>query len=250
MASEQSNAEPMLPLHSDRGTTPEEASPAMEEDQAAVGPESDAESQAAGQENEESDDDPDEYAPPAPEEAALEEAREEDDDAEGETDPEVEEVVAMPRRALRARRPQQPAPRAGVLSQAIQAGPVGAAVPARAAARARAPAPPGPRRFPKTMGQIRKPRIRRAKPGSKSTFYPLFHLHLHGIEANVPIAKALREIRTLQRSTELLIPKAPFQRLVREICDGIAPGLRFQSTAMGALQSMAEDVVTREFECE
>lgn len=168
MASEPSDSGPMLPLHSDRGPTPEEVSPVMEEDQAAVGPGSDAESQVGGRENEESDDDPDEYAPPAPEEAAQEEAREVDDDAEGETDPEVEEVVAMPRRRLRARRPQQPAPRAGVLSEAIQAGPVGAAVPARPAARARAPAPSGPRRFPKTIGQIRKPRIRRAKPGSKS----------------------------------------------------------------------------------
>lgn len=95
-----------------------------------------------------------------------------DDDAEGETDHEVEEVVAMPRRQLRARRAQPRTPRAGVLSQAIAAGPVVAPAPARGPARARAPVPAGPRRLPKTTGQIRKPRIRRAKPGSRSTFRP------------------------------------------------------------------------------
>ena len=70
------------------------------------------------------------------------------------------------------------------------------------------------------------------------------------MESNVPIAKALKEIRALQRSTELLIPKAPFQRLVREICDDIAPGLRFQSAAMGALQEVSESMLVQEFECE
>ena len=32
------------------------------------------------------------------------------------------------------------------------------------------------------------------------------------------LAKALREIRRYQKSAELLIPKLPFQRVVREIC--------------------------------
>lgn len=47
---------------------------------------------------------------------------------------------------------------------------------------------------------------------------------------------ALREIRQYQKSTESLIPKLPFQRLVREIAQTIKPDFRFQSAAIGALQ--------------
>jgi histone H3 len=51
---------------------------------------------------------------------------------------------------------------------------------------------------------------------------------------------ALREIRRYQKSTELLIRKAPFQRLVREIAKGIQFDCRFQSTAILALQEASE----------
>ena len=46
---------------------------------------------------------------------------------------------------------------------------------------------------------------------------------------------ALREIRRYQRTTELLIPRLPFQRLVREIAMDLKDGLLFQSAALGAL---------------
>ena len=46
----------------------------------------------------------------------------------------------------------------------------------------------------------------------------------------------LREIRRYQKSTELLIRKLPFQRLVREIAQDFKTDLRFQSAAIGALQ--------------
>ena len=51
---------------------------------------------------------------------------------------------------------------------------------------------------------------------------------------------ALREIRKYQKSTELLIRKLPFQRLVREIAQDFKTDLRFQSTAVLALQEAAE----------
>jgi histone H3 len=51
---------------------------------------------------------------------------------------------------------------------------------------------------------------------------------------------ALREIRRYQKSTELLIRKAPFQRLVREIAKAIQYDCRFQSTAILALQEASE----------
>src|SRR3546814_11028235 len=46
-----------------------------------------------------------------------------------------------------------------------------------------------------------------------------------------PGTVALREIRRYQKSTELLIRKLPFQRLVREIAQDYKPDLRFQSAA-------------------
>jgi histone H3 len=55
-----------------------------------------------------------------------------------------------------------------------------------------------------------------------------------------PGTVALREIRRYQKSTDLLIRKAPFQRLVREIAQNFGTDLRFQSTAVLALQEAAE----------
>ncbi|KAF8282840.1 hypothetical protein TcBrA4_0079930 [Trypanosoma cruzi] len=51
-----------------------------------------------------------------------------------------------------------------------------------------------------------------------------------------PGTVALREIRQFQRSTDLLLQKAPFQRLVREVSGAQKEGLRFQSSAILAAQ--------------
>ena len=51
-----------------------------------------------------------------------------------------------------------------------------------------------------------------------------------------PGTVALREIRRYQKSTELLIRKIPFQRLVREIAQDFKQDLRFQAIALEALQ--------------
>nr|XP_012603288.1 histone H3.3 type 2-like [Microcebus murinus] len=59
---------------------------------------------------------------------------------------------------------------------------------------------------------------------------------------------ALREIRKFQKSTDLLIRKLPFQRLVREIAQAIHPDLRFQSAAVGALQEACEAYLVGLFE--
>jgi histone H3 len=55
-----------------------------------------------------------------------------------------------------------------------------------------------------------------------------------------PGTVALREIRRYQKSSELLIRKLPFQRLVREIAQDFRNDLRFQGTAVLALQEAAE----------
>ena len=63
-----------------------------------------------------------------------------------------------------------------------------------------------------------------------------------------PGTVALREIRRFQKSTELLIRKLPFQRLVREIAQDISSSIRFQSSAIGALQEASEAYLVGLFE--
>lgn len=63
-----------------------------------------------------------------------------------------------------------------------------------------------------------------------------------------PGTVALREIRKYQKSTELLIRKLPFQRLVREIAQDYKADLRFQSHAVLALQEAAEAYLVGLFE--
>ena len=63
-----------------------------------------------------------------------------------------------------------------------------------------------------------------------------------------PGTVALREIRRYQKSTELLIRKLPFQRLVKEISQELKPGLRFQSTALLALQEATENYIVNMFD--
>ncbi|KAF8305391.1 histone-fold-containing protein [Clavulina sp. PMI_390] len=66
---------------------------------------------------------------------------------------------------------------------------------------------------------------------------------------------ALREIRKYQKSTDLLIAKLPFSRLVREVAmemytdysDGAA-GMRWQSSALLALQEATEAFMVHLFE--
>ena len=69
-----------------------------------------------------------------------------------------------------------------------------------------------------------------------------------------PGTVALREIRKYQKSTELLMRKLPFQRLVREVANDIAAGTRFpegprwQAQAVVALQEAAEAYLVSLFE--
>ncbi|OWM91175.1 hypothetical protein CDL15_Pgr000118 [Punica granatum] len=88
---------------------------------------------------------------------------------------------------------------------------------------AASPIRPAPRAAPATGG-VKKPH--RFRPGTV----------------------ALREIRKYQKSTELLIRKLPFQRLVREIAQDFKTDLRFQSSAVAALQEAAEAYLVGLFE--
>ena len=64
-----------------------------------------------------------------------------------------------------------------------------------------------------------------------------------------PGTVALRQIRKYQKSTELLIRKLPFQRLLREVVYEMKKkDYRFQSTAILAMQEAAEAFLVRMFE--
>lgn len=63
-----------------------------------------------------------------------------------------------------------------------------------------------------------------------------------------PGTVALREIRKFQKSTELLIRKLPFQRLVREIAQDFKSDLKFQSSAVMVLQKASEAYLVELFE--
>jgi len=68
-----------------------------------------------------------------------------------------------------------------------------------------------------------------------------------------PGVKALREIRKFQKSTNLLIPKMPFGRLIREIASNVTrekptDSLRFQVSALECLQEAAEAYLVQLFE--
>lgn len=63
-----------------------------------------------------------------------------------------------------------------------------------------------------------------------------------------PGTVALREIRKYQKSTDLLIRKLPFQRVVKYIAQESKQEVRFQSSAIMALQEACEAYLVGLFE--
>jgi histone H3 len=59
---------------------------------------------------------------------------------------------------------------------------------------------------------------------------------------------AIHEIHKYQKNTDLLIRKAPFQHLVKEIATNLKLDLRMQSTALLALQEALEAYLVHLFE--
>ena len=78
-------------------------------------------------------------------------------------------------------------------------------------------------------------------PARKSCILP------HGKKL-VPKQHALMEIRKYQSSTDLLIKKLPFQRLVKEIAEAHRVGIKFQVNSILALQEAAEAYLVGVFE--
>lgn len=55
--------------------------------------------------------------------------------------------------------------------------------------------------------------------------------------------RTIKEIKKFQRGTELLIPKLPFRRIVREIAQTYNPSIRFTDSALIGLQEACESYI-------
>ena len=96
------------------------------------------------------------------------------------------------------------------------------------------------------MTQVpRNKTVRKAIQARKSAKVAKKQVAHHGAKDKL---KWLREIRKYQKTTNLLIPKAPFFRLVREVIAGINTDYRVQANAVMALHESSESFLTRLFE--
>ncbi|CAG2121266.1 unnamed protein product, partial [Medioppia subpectinata] len=110
----------------------------------------------------------------------------------------------------------------------------------------------GSKKGPKGRSKAKKSGVRPQL--AKRSNPPRYHLPAKSI-LEVPEKRryrpgeaALRDIRYYQKNTELLIRRAPFQRLVREISQEMKDGYRFQTSAVMALQEAAEAYLVGLFE--
>ncbi|GIQ88678.1 histone H3/CENP-A, partial [Kipferlia bialata] len=62
-----------------------------------------------------------------------------------------------------------------------------------------------------------------------------------------PGTVALRDIRRLQSSTEMLLPRAPFVRLVKSVINKYEPGFRLAGDAIDCLQEASEAYLCKLF---
>jgi len=105
-----------------------------------------------------------------------------------------------------------------------------------------------------TGGKIDRARILEAKRGKNQGGKRKGKGEVAGVKKKHkwrPGTVALREIRRYQKSTDLLIPRSPFLRLMREVINEVKEGphtIRVQVGAVGALQEAAEAYLVGLFE--
>lgn len=87
-----------------------------------------------------------------------------------------------------------------------------------------------------------------AGAGLMASYMSVMSAPIKRVKRYRPGTVALREIRQYQKSTDLLIRKLAFQRLVREVAAGWRVDLKFQSSALLALQEAAEAFLVGLFE--
>jgi len=93
-----------------------------------------------------------------------------------------------------------------------------------------------------------RPRMAAKSPAVNPALRELFHDNRDPPKRYRPGTVALREIRKYQKSTEVLIRKLPFQRVVREIAQDFKSDLRWHDSALMALQEASEAYLVGLFE--
>ena len=83
--------------------------------------------------------------------------------------------------------------------------------------------------------------VSRAKP--KAAAVPLLGVKKPYRHKAGTVAK--REVKRYQKSTNLLIPKASFARLVREVTESIKKGMRFTASALESVQTASEEYIVK-----
>lgn len=99
-------------------------------------------------------------------------------------------------------------------------------------------------KYPKGQAKKKTVATKKQRKSYKNTTYSI----VNGKRRYLPGARALKEIRQYQASTDLLIPRAPFMRLIREIGYKLKPDLRWQPGAVLCLQEAAEAYLVSMFE--
>ena len=105
--------------------------------------------------------------------------------------------------------------------------------------------------FPVARKEPRNPQRGRGRQGARKRGGSLVRIPQRATKRKHryrPGTLALREIRHYQKKTNLLIKKAPFARLVKEIAQDCLQELRFQNSAINALQEAAEAYLVGLFE--
>jgi histone H3 len=179
--------------------------------------------------------------------------------------PLLEPITSPSRRKSPSRSPAKAAPPAAGSSKRKQSAPKKKAPKSskgkgRSRSRSRSPASKGKGRKPLAPTSDEQRAIKRPKTAGKAPkkqqgkaarAYRDATGGVGGIKKShrfKPGTVALREIRRYQKSSELLIRKLPFQRLVREIAQDFKTDLRFQHAAVQALQEAAEIYLVGLFE--
>ena len=95
----------------------------------------------------------------------------------------------------------------------------------------------------RTKQQVKKTRQNQARPKGSRPLVKIvakksvrFMPTKRKVQRYRPGVLALKEIRLFQRTTNLLIKKLPFQRLVKEVTQSIHPGMKMQVAAIMAIQ--------------
>lgn len=109
--------------------------------------------------------------------------------------------------------------------------PSSSAVPAPTTTAGSIPKPMATKAARKQVGQLPADPVERAKIAARAS---------KARRRYRPGTVALREIQRLQKSTETLIPRICFQRLVRQTAHAEKPDAKFSSLALCALQEAAE----------